>query len=412
MVDFFVDLTHDLSNYSTHDLTINLTPTHRLWNAFATPNTDTEDTSDECAVGGLGFYSHSSYCLTHQHWVDQVISGGGFGVHCTQSAESIHKLIMHTASLRVLHRDANYTQGRMLQYLLLHSLFEDMKLFDYPAAMPALKMMTYGVRVPLCDMRMGVGFGTVAFQQSFLHPEARIARVEFLDLLCDKFGIPKTRRSYGKLEHLTYALGQKLIRRDGKILWATDSKYTHDVNNRAQRRRDILFIKGEEGVDERLNAFCCESVLFCTVSQLHRAQFDIPATLQQDPNDGGSLTFVLARWFEPHPAAGHTRDSQNRPVCPGPLHINHCLWRYAHSARERRALVTASGTPTAGFRACLSYFGSSESQQTLTFEAEKHAYFGLLSPDNILSRANMCPAFVANTSKLDMNTWLQTVTVL
>lgn len=48
----------------------------REWKDFSTPNTDTEDTSDECEVGGLGFYSHGNHALQHQHWVQQLISAG------------------------------------------------------------------------------------------------------------------------------------------------------------------------------------------------------------------------------------------------------------------------------------------------------------------------------------------------
>ena len=48
----------------------------REWKDFSTPNTDTDDTGDECEVGGLQFYSHGNHALQHQHWVQQVISSG------------------------------------------------------------------------------------------------------------------------------------------------------------------------------------------------------------------------------------------------------------------------------------------------------------------------------------------------
>ena len=99
----------------------------KVWKDFSTPNTDTEDTSDECKIGGLGYYSHGVYSLLHQHWVQQLISAGGFNVHCTQGAEAVHKLCMHLASLRVRHKDLNSTQSAMLRYLCLRSLFQDIK---------------------------------------------------------------------------------------------------------------------------------------------------------------------------------------------------------------------------------------------------------------------------------------------
>ena len=41
---------------------------------------DTESTSDERDIGGDGKYSHGDMCLTHQHWVDAIISTGAFAV--------------------------------------------------------------------------------------------------------------------------------------------------------------------------------------------------------------------------------------------------------------------------------------------------------------------------------------------
>ena len=89
----------------------------RVIKAHTTPVSDTENTDDDDCVGGFGFYSHGHYCYTHQHWVDQVISAGGFNVHCTQAAEASHKLNMHLASKRVRHLDANRTQDYMLKYM-------------------------------------------------------------------------------------------------------------------------------------------------------------------------------------------------------------------------------------------------------------------------------------------------------
>ena len=88
---------------------------------------DTDDTDDECSVGGLGIYSHGDKCLTHQHWVMQVISAGGFNVHCTQSAEAAHKLSAKLASLRVRHLHTNKTQSSMLEYLCFYNVFEEIK---------------------------------------------------------------------------------------------------------------------------------------------------------------------------------------------------------------------------------------------------------------------------------------------
>ena len=137
-------------------------------------------------------------------------------MHCTQAAESKHKLCMKMASYRVCHRDVSTTKSSMLHYLCLRYLFDDMIEYVSCGKLPTLRTLTFGVRLPLCSM--GSGFATARFQGTILHREARIFRVELLDLLCDTFGLRKTRASYRRLESLSYTIGQKLVRRDGSVL--------------------------------------------------------------------------------------------------------------------------------------------------------------------------------------------------
>ena len=384
------------------------------WKDFSTPNTDTEDSNDECRTGGLGYYSHGQLCLQHQHWVEQVISAGGFNVHCTQSAEAKHKVCMHLASIRVLHRDANSTQSSMLQYLLLRSLFQDMKKRFTPA--PPIRTRNYscGLRHILFELPSVDRFSSVKFQETILHREVRLAGVELLDLLCDKFGLPDTRASYARLESLSYVCGQQLIRDNGYALWATDSNYMCDGRN-DKRRRDVLWVKGSELESDEVtrNALCCEAVMFLTVSKLESADFLIPSEVVQhvDP-DTNELTFVLGRWFTPHDTV-FERDSCFRPICPGPLRINQCLWKYATAKKNRHALVTTGvPVPKPSFIRQYRFFGPTVEEATATLELEKRAYYCLLSDSNIIDTVAMTPVFLPGTSKLDRRTWLQTVTVL
>lgn len=385
--------------------------TSKVWQGFSTPNTDTDDTSDEDKIGGLGCYSHGAYCLQHQHWVQQVISAGGFGVHCTQSAEAKHKECMHLASIRVRHQDINSTQMSMLRYLCLQTLCKDLKL-KYLVPVP-IKTRNYsrGVRSFLFELKTTERFASVAFQEKILHREARVVRVELLGLLCKKFGLPDTRASYSRLEVLSYACGQKYIRRNGRALWATDSNYLGAGRN-AKRRRDILFIEGTETIGRTTrNALCCEAVLFLTVSNFENADFVLPSGILEDVDEDGSLTFILGRWFAPHETVIE-QDSRYRPICPGPLHINHCLWKYASASRDRPALVASGGLPTALFTRQYRFFGRTLEEAKQTLQLEKRAYFCLLTPTNIIGVVNMCPVFVPHTSTPDPHTWLQTVTVL
>ena len=354
------------------------------------------------------FYSHGKHCLQHQHFVDQLISAGGFNVNCTQSAEAKHKVVMHQASIRVRHLGINETQSAMLDYLCLRSLFRAMKQKVPKEDMPPPRNFAEGVAVCMCAMKMPEDprFCSRQFQASFLHREARVARVELLDLLCEKFGLTRTLDSYTRLERLDYKIGQKFTRADGFVMWATDSKYGDAHTGANRKRRDVLFLKGSETTDEgTCNALCCEAICFVTVSLLLNARFHLP---QNIPSDIDSITFILGRWFEPHSDA-ICRDENHRPVCPPPLRINHCLWKYARARNERSMLgprYTASLLAQAGL------FGKSQEEQRRTIDNEKRAYFCLVLPENVLCRANMCPQFVRDSSEFDISTWMQTVVLI
>lgn len=382
------------------------------WPDFSTPNTDTDDTDEEDSTGGFGYYSHGYFMLQHQHWVDQIISAGCFGLHCTQSAEAKHKECMHLASVRVRHLDINSTQSSMLRYLYLRTLCQDLTKTFSVVTPVRTRNYSWGLRSIFLQLKTRDRFASVAFQETILHPEARLARVELLGLLCNKFGLADTRGSYSRLEVLSYDCGQKYIRQNGKPLWATDSNYFSD-GRKNRRRRDILFIKGNERIGGGVtrNALCCEAVMFLKVSNFAAADFVVPPAVREDFDEDGSVTFILGRWFAPHDSV-FERDSCHRPICPGPLHINHCLWKYACADNSRPALVKPDGQPTELFDRQYALFGRTMHEARSTLQHEKLAYFCLLSHNNVISVANMCPAFVPNTSTPDPRTWLQSVTVL
>ena len=123
-----------------------------------------------------------------------------------------------------------------------------------------------------------------------------------------------------------------------------------------------------------------------------------------------SLTFVLGRWFEPHPDSMY-RDNLHRPVCPGPLHINHCLWQYAVSPNSRRSLCDLDGSATQSFVNQSFLFGKTRVQQELRRQKELNAYFCLLTPSNIVERAHMTSLFLPGTAEPNSE-WLQTVTLI
>ena len=83
-----------------------------------------------------------------------------------------------------------------------------------------------------------------------------------------------------------------------------------------------------------------------------------------------ALTFALVRWFTAHPSAVD-RDSLCRPVCPGPLKFNHCLWTFATSDRPRRMMVNEAGAPSKDFLDCAHVFGRTARQQQQNWDEGK-----------------------------------------
>lgn len=371
---------------------------------------DTEDTDDEHDLNGLK-YSHGHLSLIHQHWVLQCVTAGGFNVHCTQSAEADHKTSAKLAASRVRHLHGMKTMRSMSTYLCNYTVFEHLQGFfpEPPSAGPACPI-TYGVKVPLLtddtgnnSLMNGSGaFATPRFQAQLLHDEIPVTRVELMDMLCDQFKLPKTIRTYQNFERLGYRFGQKFTTSSGEHFWATDSQYTYTNVFNQRPRRDRFFIKGvvkqkyrlaDGRRVERFNALCAEATCFLTVSNLSNIR--IPAL---DPVNApekkefrksvhkNSITFFLVRWFAPHESSNE-RDHLNRPMCPGPLHINHCLWTYAKTQSARRSVPRSWAVP------------------------QRFAYYGLIFPQNILNRVNMTPCFLIDSAHTGTD-WLETVTLI
>ena len=363
--------------------------------------TDTEDTDDDHLVGGLGIYSHGQKCLTHQHWVSQVISAGGFNVHCTQGPEASHNVNMHLASLRVRHSDENGTQDSMLRYLCRLQIFDTLKQEVCP---PSTRSRTSkpGIRVWMTSTfpyNLGSIPGAAKYQQAFIHSEARVARGEFFDIICQHLGMPQTRASHLKLSALRFEFGHQLVVKDGRKFWGTDSQYSEGQRNRA--RHDMLRLHGRE----HGYALCAEIV--CFVHILHVDSLGLPR-FQNFEED-----LILVRWLQPH-AKVWQQDETGLPLCPGPLHINNCLWSYSRTARPRRVLVGTHNprVQSLAFRRQKSMFGSTDDEIQQRYNQEKFAYYGLVEPDSIEGTLNMCNTFEPDTSTPVYDTYLHTVNMI
>jgi len=227
--------------------------------------TDTDDTDDEHQTGSYNYYSHGAYALTHQHWVRQVISAGGFNVHDVQGPEASHKFNMHLASLRVKHMENNGTQDSMLRFMCYHTVFEELK-YVMPATMrPPRKERSLkpGLYMHL-NFHNNLG-GPGAIGDKFLHPKLRLTEKEIANLICTRKGLPLNDASYLQIRTVQLLFGQKFVREDGRVFWATEL------------RRDIFRMGGH---DKHGNALCCEAVCFLTID---------------------AVAYALIRWFQPHP---------------------------------------------------------------------------------------------------------------
>ena len=442
---------------------------------------DTDSTDSDSKVGGLGKYSHGSISLVHQHWISQIKSAGSFHTHCTQAAEAHHKTSMGLTSSRVKHLRHNYTQNRMQKYLCDHTLFESLSYLHNKTSKKQLRIRKPGVYNPLTVMSatgperlsMGDNLSSPENQKDFLHAEIRVSRVELMDMVCLKLGLPKTVTSYKLLSSVTWKFGQSLITPHGVQYWATDSAYSVGGDKSKQRRRDIFLLKGlnisshhmikfhpssrlissyhtfissiqvflvhpfiyffhilthdvtgtEEATvyfpdgSERdiMTAYATESTCFVSISYfdhiLSSMEKTIPGHLKADMIDGG-LTFVLGKWFTSHPSAWE-RDSLCRPMCPGFLRSTHCLWKLAVTKTPRKIMVSRQSPthPSTTYLENKHLFGKSESQQLQTWNDEKNTYYGLVGISSIVSTLHMTREYQVNSMKHSDN-WIESVTVV
>lgn len=351
-----------------------------------TPVTDTDDTDDDDNAGPMMFYSHSEKSLTHQHWVAQVIAAGGFNVHDVQAAEACHKLNMYLSSKRVKHGTANDTQQSMVTYNCLHTVFEELK-HVLPDAWPASTKRKGPKRKSGMSLQLTFNHnlsGPDTVGDKFLHPDLRLQEIEVANLVCQQLRLQQTAASYVSLRGLQFAFGQCFARSDGRVFWATNA------------RRDILRLKGVVNG----NALSGEAICFLTLSNVKSINPDYVDDTQ---------TYALIRWLEPHPDSWE-RDALRRPVCPGPLHVNNCLWVYSKTTALRQAMVGRDRRrPSASFVRHKRFFGSNQEEQEVSRLLEQDAYYALIKINSIEDTVNMCPIFKRNSSTFDRRTWLETV---
>ena len=390
-----------------------------------TSGTDTDSTPEHLAVGGLGKYSHGTHNLVHHHWPEQAEIAGGFNVHNTEAAEAFHKECMVLPTRRVRHSSTrNITYASMQQYTLQQLLFTSLKVelgTGHPAPLVRRSVADTGkplrlnVDGSLVPVKMGSHLEKVSVQRRILHPEARIGRVELMDLVCNLFSMNPCRSSYTRLACLDWGFYQRMTMLDGTVFWATDSEYSFASHG---RRRDCFVLKDNEQVQVRMpngelvtrdTALCCQATCFVKLGKIsptldpRRVSKEVQQAIRYN-----SLTLVLVRFFEAHPSATE-RTVCHLPLCPAPFNINHALWRYAVTDKPRALLFDEENNrPTKHFDQESFMFGSTRREQLNRLDNEKHAYHSLVLPSRIKSRAAMAAEFELNTTR-QSSTWLQTI---
>ena len=114
--------------------------------------------------------------------------------------------------------------------------------------------------------------------------------------------------------------------------------------------------------------------------------------------DPSSLVLALVRWLSPHDSA-IIRDSKKRPICSSPFDINHALWKFTKTPRERRIFRSRLFARQRGL------FGIDEDIQRMTMDRDRYAHYDLLDP--------RCFATYVNCTSIDGDpcTFLETITI-
>ena len=126
--------------------------------------------------------------------------------------------------------------------------------------------------------------------------------------------------------------------------------------------------------------------MFLRVSGLAHAGISVPRSLRyvtetppvrSNTCDENSVVLALCRWLAPHPTA-LVRDEDLLPVCPPPFDINHALWTFAKTVRQRGYFTDHH------FARQLHLFpGSERGMKRRNADSHKHAMYDLIPLESI-----------------------------
>ena len=213
-------------------------------------------------------------------------------------------------------------------------------------------------------------------------------------MVCANLGMPVTRECRTSLvKHLQWECYGVLSDSRGGLR----RKFV-GVSDTWTRRRDFVRLKGAEND----TCFSAELLMFVTLTGFIENATDegivLPRSRRHPVTNTESVEFALIRWLSPHQDS-LIRDSQQRPIAPPPLDINHALWTYERWPRN--AL-----TPNV-IRKHINFYGDTQLKRDRNVDSETDAHFDLVHPESLLNFINCTPI----NTETDTHTILETITI-
>ena len=340
-------------------------------------------------------FEYSPKGLMHalQHARELVETFGHHGACCTCTAEAGHKLTIKGASrFARTYGDRNETQEGMLEYVQRQQLFTAILHLNRGVAVTEPSddegddhRRTHTLREPVPSLTQGWplirttgGRPPREWGATFLSRQVLITREELLVLLRTKLEMAPTWNNITLLATQLHweCFGFAVLEDDDG-----DRRKVVGFSKLSPARRDFVRIRGTE--DE--TALSAQVIMFVRVSGLLDAGIDVPRNLRTPTNDTctrNMVTFALVRWLTPDPRA-LIRDSKKRPLCPPPFDMNHALWNFAKTQRQRSYL-----TDRLFARQLHMFDGTDGESKRRHADSLKYARYDLLQLDTIESFMN------------------------
>ena len=352
-----------------------------------------------------------------QHASELVKTYGHHGACCTCVGEAGHKEDIKAAGkFARTYADRNQTQDGMLNYVNREQLWEsvialntqqqnDETSTDHVSAADAsaeaddeeqllqlprginISNILHQLREPLHDFTRGWsrmvpvdGCPPRRWGARFLSKRMLITRNELLTLMRTKLEMDPTWRMITLLATQVDWQCYGVAELDGD-----ESKHRKivGISRISNRRRDFVRLCGTDPTDGA--ALSAQVQMFVQVSGFQNAGVSVPDHLTQPRNNtcnSDSVTLALIRWLTPHRNAV-ARDEKQRPLCPAPFDINHALWTFAKTERQRRYFSDRL------FAQQLNLFpGSDRDTQRLNAESHEYAMYDLVHLRSIKTYMN------------------------